>query len=150
MSNDVFSPSTPRATHLKYVRLQKVGFVLWKRTDDLFHSDVAERLRMAPDLARIRGPVVISAGFACLAHGFVRCWGRSESLDIGSLPEDAGLLAAQLGLEEAGEESEAQAALRSLACWLGVGGYNAPTVDAKVFEQKIRDGVAMLVGKNEV
>lgn len=32
-------------------------------------------------------------------------------------------------------------ALRSLACWLGVGGYNAPTVDAKVFEEKIRNGV---------
>lgn len=35
----------------------------------------------------------------------------------------------------------AEDALRSLACWLGVGGYNAPTVDAKVFEEKIRDGV---------
>jgi hypothetical protein len=38
-------------------------------------------------------------------------------------------------------EHPAEEALRSLASWLGVGGYNAPTVDAKVFEQKIRDGV---------
>lgn len=31
--------------------------------------------------------------------------------------------------------------LRSLASWLGVGGYNAPIVDAKLFEEKIRWGV---------
>lgn len=31
--------------------------------------------------------------------------------------------------------------LRSLASWLGNGGYNAPTVDPAVFEAKIRDGV---------
>ena len=36
-------------------------------------------------------------------------------------------------------------ALRSLASWLGNGGYNAPTVEAKVFESKIRDGVEALV-----
>jgi hypothetical protein len=39
------------------------------------------------------------------------------------------------------EEHPAELALRSLACWLGAGGYNAPTVDAKVFEEKIRWGV---------
>lgn len=39
------------------------------------------------------------------------------------------------------DESPAELALRSLACWLGAGGYNAPTVDAKVFEEKIRWGV---------
>jgi hypothetical protein len=36
---------------------------------------------------------------------------------------------------------ECENALRSLASWLGVGGYNAPVVDAKLFEQKIRFGV---------
>lgn len=41
-------------------------------------------------------------------------------------------------------ETDAELALRSLASWLGVGGYNALKVDAKVFEQKIRDGVNML------
>jgi len=35
--------------------------------------------------------------------------------------------------------------LRSLACWLSVGGYNADTVDAAVFERKIRAGVDALV-----
>lgn len=35
----------------------------------------------------------------------------------------------------------AESALRSLASWLGVGGYNAIEVDARVFERKIRDGV---------
>jgi len=42
-----------------------------------------------------------------------------------------------------GDETPAEEALRSLACWLGVGGYNAPTVDAKVFETKIREGVTV-------
>lgn len=36
-------------------------------------------------------------------------------------------------------------ALRSLASWLSVGGFNAPTVDAKVFEEKIRWGVEHLL-----
>ena len=38
-------------------------------------------------------------------------------------------------------ESEAEMVLRKLACWLGVGGYNAPAVDAKLFHEKIVDGV---------
>jgi hypothetical protein len=45
------------------------------------------------------------------------------------------------------EESPAELALRSLACWLGAGGYHAPTVDAKVFEEKIRWGVANYEGE---
>jgi hypothetical protein len=36
-------------------------------------------------------------------------------------------------------------ALRSLASWAGNGGYNAPEVDAAVFEAKIRDGVEHLL-----
>lgn len=43
--------------------------------------------------------------------------------------------------EEVVEESAAEMALRSLACWLGVGGYNATSVDAKVFEERIREAV---------
>ncbi len=39
---------------------------------------------------------------------------------------------------------EAENALRSLASWLGVGGYNAPQVDAKIFEEKIRWGVEQI------
>lgn len=47
--------------------------------------------------------------------------------------------------ETAKERDEAQEALRSLACYLGVGGYNAPNVDAKIFEQKIRHGIDELI-----
>ncbi len=39
------------------------------------------------------------------------------------------------------DESDAAMVLRKLACWLGVGGYNAPAVDARLFHEKIVDGV---------
>lgn len=42
-------------------------------------------------------------------------------------------------------ETPAEMVLRKLACWLGVGGYNAPKVDAEVFHRKIVDGVQMLL-----
>lgn len=45
--------------------------------------------------------------------------------------------------QEPAVEHPAEEALRSLACWMGVGGYNAPTVDAKLYEQKIREGVTV-------
>jgi hypothetical protein len=45
--------------------------------------------------------------------------------------------------EELHQESPAEESLRALACWLGVGGYNAPMVDVKAFEAKIREGVEM-------
>lgn len=43
------------------------------------------------------------------------------------------------------DETPAEMVLRKLACWLGVGGYNAPTVDADLFHDKIIDGVNMLL-----
>jgi hypothetical protein len=39
------------------------------------------------------------------------------------------------------DESDAELALRRIACCLGVGGYNAPTVDAKAYESKIIDEI---------
>ena len=39
------------------------------------------------------------------------------------------------------EETEAEAVLRSLASYVGAGGYNAERVDADVFERKIRWGI---------
>lgn len=42
-------------------------------------------------------------------------------------------------------EHPAEQVLRALACWLGVGGYNAPTVDAKAFHRKIVGGVQQLM-----
>jgi hypothetical protein len=46
-------------------------------------------------------------------------------------------------------ETEAEQVLRQLACWLGAGGYNAPTVDAKVFHQKIVWGVENLLAEHK-
>lgn len=45
------------------------------------------------------------------------------------------------GEVELPEETPAEEVLRSLACSLSAGGYNAPTVDAKLFEEKIRWGI---------
>ena len=39
------------------------------------------------------------------------------------------------------DEHPAEEVLRKLACWLGVGGYNAPTVDADLFHRKIVAGI---------
>jgi hypothetical protein len=43
------------------------------------------------------------------------------------------------------DETPAEMVLRKLACWLGVGGYNAPTVDADLFHDKIVAGINYLV-----
>lgn len=43
------------------------------------------------------------------------------------------------------DEAPAEMVLRKLACWLGVGGYNAPTVDADLFHRKIVDGIESLL-----
>lgn len=48
------------------------------------------------------------------------------------------------------EETDAEMALRSIASWLGVGGFNAPTVDAKVFERKIYEGVERAIKSHYV
>ncbi len=82
----------PRSPELKYVRHSTLGFVLWARSDALYHE------RMGMVLNRVPG-AIMSAGFATLAGGFVRCWGRSESLNIDSRADDSQALADQLGLE---------------------------------------------------
>lgn len=75
----------------KYVRHSTIGFVLWPKTDTLWHSHVGNLLNRA-------GGKIISAGFCYVAFGEVRCFGRSESLNIGGLPDDEQALAKQLGL----------------------------------------------------
>ena len=42
-------------------------------------------------------------------------------------------------------ETEAEMVLRKLACWLGVGGYNATKVDADAFHHKIVDGINSII-----
>lgn len=78
---------------LKYIRHEKIGFILWAQTDDLWHSHMARLTN-----GRLPGKV-ISAGFADLEGGIVRCHGRSESLNLDPLPDDSTALAKQLGLK---------------------------------------------------
>lgn len=42
-------------------------------------------------------------------------------------------------------EHPAEEVLRKLACWLGVGGFNAPTVDADLFHRRIVGGIEELL-----
>lgn len=78
---------------LKYVRHSLVGFILWPSTGLLLHAHVGQLLG-----AQCKGRIV-SAGFAKLHGGKVRCHGRSESLDIASRLDDSKALAEQLGLK---------------------------------------------------
>lgn len=82
---------------LKYVRHSEIGFVLWPRTDDLWHAHIGQLLRQ-----QCRGEIV-SAGFAKLAGGKAKCWGMSESLGIASRPDDSAALAAQLAVKTAAQ-----------------------------------------------
>lgn len=76
---------------LKYIRHSVIGFVIWPERADIWHSDMAERLDL------VRGEI-LSAGFASIHEDKVRCWGSSESLRMGGLPDDAQALAKQLEL----------------------------------------------------
>lgn len=40
---------------------------------------------------------------------------------------------------------ELENVLRSLACYLSVGGYQSETVDPAIYEKKIRDGIDMAI-----
>jgi hypothetical protein len=77
---------------LKYIRHEKIGFILWAQTDDLWHAHMARLTN-----SRLPGKV-ISAGFVDLQGGIVNCRGRSESLNLGPLPDDNEAMAKQLGL----------------------------------------------------
>lgn len=48
------------------------------------------------------------------------------------------------------EETPAESALRSLASYVGNGGYNAPRVDAKVFEDKVRSGIETFIRQEKI
>ena len=76
----------------KYVRHSIIGFVLWRKCDDIAHATVGHCLRGEA------GGTILSAGFCCVSDGAVTCWGRSESLSIGGRPDDETALARQLGI----------------------------------------------------
>ena len=77
---------------LKYVRHERIGFILWPRTNDLWHSHVG---RLAQSKA---GGEIVSAGFVEFGGATPRCFGMSESLGIASRDDDSDALAAQLGI----------------------------------------------------
>lgn len=79
----------------KYIRHEKIGFVIWPRTDELWHAHVADAVR------RRKPGAILSAGFVTFTDGVVHCHGMSESLGIASRPDDNAALAAQLGLTAA-------------------------------------------------
>lgn len=78
---------------LKYVRHDEIGFVIWARTDALWHSHIGRLLEQR------RQGKIISAGFVDFRPGGIPvCHGMSESLNIASKEGDSEALAAQLGL----------------------------------------------------
>ncbi len=79
-------------TTQKYVRHSNLGFILWPKTDALWHEHMGRLLTRVPGK-------IMSAGFADVQGGTARCFGRSESLDMDSDPSDSVALALQLGLE---------------------------------------------------
>lgn len=79
----------------KYVRHAQIGFVVWPKTDALWHAHVGELT------SRRRPGGILSAGFVDFTTAGVRCFGHSESLGIGSAPDDSEALAKQLGLTAA-------------------------------------------------
>ena len=78
----------------KYVRFEKLGFILWPYSDDLHHAHIGRTGRQ-----RLQDDEIISAGFAFIKNGAVCCVGKSESLGIESRADDGLELAKQLGLE---------------------------------------------------
>lgn len=77
---------------MKYIRLSGIGFATWPETDELWHAHVG-------NAARREGCEIVSAGFVAIRNGVVHCHGRSESLSIGSRPDESAALAQQLGLK---------------------------------------------------
>lgn len=79
---------------MKYVRLRFVGFIVWPDMNEVYHKDVASTAKRKNHLAE-----AISAGFCQLQQGRFICFGRSESLDLGGLPDDEAALNTQFGLQ---------------------------------------------------
>lgn len=74
----------------KYVRTKKLGFIIWPKTHEVHHSHIGSQY--------LRSGKLISAGFAEISGGKVRCYGYSESLGLRGLEDDTEELASQLGL----------------------------------------------------
>lgn len=78
---------------MKYVRHEGIGFILWPRTDELWHVTIGRCLE------HNCGGNLLSAGFVHYDQdGKPVCAGRSDSLGLGSRPDDTEALRAQLRL----------------------------------------------------
>lgn len=76
----------------KYIRIENVGIILFPDQNLLTHKNIGEQIENC-------GLTIISAGFANIHAGEVRCFGESISLGIGSIPIDTEILARQLGFK---------------------------------------------------
>lgn len=76
---------------MKYIRHEKVGFILWPNSDELWHSTIGHLL-----LTHCVGEI-LSAGFVYYdVSGKPVCSGRSESLGIAARADDTAALREQL------------------------------------------------------
>lgn len=82
---------------MRYVRLHPIGFILSPRDRNDMDMKTPTHETIAK-LATNLGNVVISAGFVDWKDGMPVCSGASQSLGIGSTPDDSAALAKQLGL----------------------------------------------------
>lgn len=79
----------------KYVRHSTLGVALFPADTELSHADIGYVMRH-----RAYAGSIISAGFVWIGNtGSVAIEGRSESLGIGPLPDDALVIEKQLGLK---------------------------------------------------
>lgn len=71
---------------LKYINHSLLGIIIWPGMTDLFHS------KMADACNRVKQGKILSAGFVKIREGQAICYGKSESLQISSLPGDSALV----------------------------------------------------------
>ena len=81
----------------KYVRHSLAGFIIWPADTELYHKHIGIATRQSKYLEG----EILSAGFVDIHDGRVKCYGKSESLNLGGLPDDTAEIAKQLGLETA-------------------------------------------------
>lgn len=77
----------------KYVRHSQFGVVLFAEGIEVTHTKMARMLNTIPSTG-----FIISAGFVWVeTNGTVKVEGRSESLNMGRLPDDAPAIHKQFG-----------------------------------------------------
>ncbi len=98
------------------------------------------------------GGVMVTLAALCLANGLdmhdaaevelARIWTKVDKIRA---KQAAKPKHSPLPVVEEEEENPCADVLRGLASYLGVGGYNAATVDPREFDRKIRDGIDIVV-----